>query len=98
MLIVDGFAGGGGASTGIEWATGQSPTIAIDHDPEAIAMHAINHPSTEHSQAAAAMAHHLAEGGWQLDPRTEREKIEKRCGQRAARKARMARKRRRGWA
>ena len=48
MLIGAGFAGGGGASTGIEWATGQSPTIAINHNPEAIAMHAINHPSTVH--------------------------------------------------
>jgi DNA (cytosine-5)-methyltransferase 1 len=46
MLIVDGFAGGGGASTGIEWGSGHAPTIAINHDPEAIAMHAINHPST----------------------------------------------------
>ena len=48
MLIVDGFAGGGGASTGIEWGSGFAPTIAINHDPEAIAMHAINHPSTRH--------------------------------------------------
>lgn len=48
MLIVDGFAGGGGASTGIEWGAGCSPTIAINHDPEAIAMHAINHPATRH--------------------------------------------------
>lgn len=48
MLIVDGFAGGGGASSGIELALGMSPTIAINHDPEAIAMHAINHPSTVH--------------------------------------------------
>ena len=48
MLIVDGFAGGGGASSGIELALGMSPTIAINHDPEAIAMHAINHPSTRH--------------------------------------------------
>ena len=48
MLIVDGFAGGGGASTGIEWGSGHAPTIAIDHDPEAIAMHAINHPATRH--------------------------------------------------
>jgi site-specific DNA-cytosine methylase len=48
MLIVDGFAGGGGASSGIELALGVSPSIAINHDPEAIAMHAINHPETRH--------------------------------------------------
>lgn len=47
-LIVDSFAGGGGASTGIEWALGRSPDIAVNHDPEAIAMHAANHPSTRH--------------------------------------------------
>lgn len=45
-LIVDNFAGGGGASTGIELALGRSPDIAVDHDPEAVAMHAANHPST----------------------------------------------------
>ena len=38
-LIVDNFAGGGGASTGIEMATGYSVDIAINHDPEAIRMH-----------------------------------------------------------
>lgn len=47
-LIVDNFAGGGGASTGIGWAVGRSVDIAINHDPEAIAMHAINHPDTVH--------------------------------------------------
>lgn len=47
-LIVDNFAGGGGASTGIEWALGRSPDIAINHDPEAVAMHAANHPKTLH--------------------------------------------------
>lgn len=47
-LIVDSFAGGGGASTGIEWATGRSPDIAVNHDPEAIAMHKANHPNTRH--------------------------------------------------
>lgn len=47
-IIVDGFAGGGGASLGIEWALGRSPDIAINHDPEAIAMHAANHPRTRH--------------------------------------------------
>lgn len=47
-LIVDGFAGGGGASTGIEMALGVSPDIAINHDPEAIALHMANHPYTRH--------------------------------------------------
>jgi DNA (cytosine-5)-methyltransferase 1 len=47
-LIVDNFAGGGGASLGIEWALGRSPDIAINHDAEAIALHAENHPETRH--------------------------------------------------
>lgn len=47
-LIVDNFAGGGGASTGIEMATGYSVDIAINHDPEAIRMHKVNHPDTLH--------------------------------------------------
>ncbi|WP_213993837.1 DNA cytosine methyltransferase [Sodalis sp. dw_96] len=47
-IIVDNFAGGGGASTGIEMATGRSVDIAINHDPNAIAMHMTNHPSTLH--------------------------------------------------
>lgn len=47
-LIVDNFAGGGGASTGIEIATGYSVDIAINHDPEAIRMHSVNHPDTKH--------------------------------------------------
>lgn len=47
-LIVDNFAGGGGASTGIEMATGKSVDIAINHDPEAIRMHKANHPGTRH--------------------------------------------------
>lgn len=58
-LIVDSFAGGGGASTGIEWALGRSPDIAINHSPEAIAMHALNHPSTKH----------YCEDVWKVDPR-----------------------------
>lgn len=56
-LIVDNFAGGGGASTGIELALGRPVDIAIDHDPEAIAMHAMNHPDTLH----------LCENVWQVD-------------------------------
>ena len=47
-LIVDNFAGGGGASSGIEMAIGRSVDIAINHDPDAIAMHTINHPGTLH--------------------------------------------------
>lgn len=47
-LIVDNFAGGGGASTGIELATGRSVDIAINHAPDAIAMHCANHPHTKH--------------------------------------------------
>jgi DNA (cytosine-5)-methyltransferase 1 len=47
-LIVDLFAGGGGASTGIEWALGRSPDIAVNHDPEAVALHQVNHPHTLH--------------------------------------------------
>lgn len=47
-LVVDNFAGGGGASTGIEMAIGRSVDIAINHDPNAIAMHAVNHPTTRH--------------------------------------------------
>lgn len=57
-LIVDSFAGGGGASLGIEWALGRSPDIAINHDPEAIAMHAANHPETRH----------YCESVWDIDP------------------------------
>ncbi|KVO95523.1 DNA methyltransferase [Burkholderia ubonensis] len=47
-LIVDNFAGGGGASTGIERAFGRPVDIAINHDGEALAMHAANHPETQH--------------------------------------------------
>lgn len=47
-IIVDNFAGGGGASTGIEMATGYSVYAAINHDPEAIRMHMANHPSSRH--------------------------------------------------
>jgi DNA (cytosine-5)-methyltransferase 1 len=57
-LIVDNFAGGGGASTGIEMATGYSVDIAINHDPEAIKMHKANHPNTKH----------YCENVWAVDP------------------------------
>lgn len=47
-LVVDLFAGGGGASTGIEKAIGRPVDIAINHDPEAISLHQANHPQTQH--------------------------------------------------
>ena len=47
-IIIDAFAGGGGASTGIEQATGKIIDIAINHDPDAIRMHKTNHPETLH--------------------------------------------------
>ena len=57
-MIVDSFAGGGGASTGIELATGRVVDIAINHDPDAILMHKTNHPHTTHYQANV----------WDVDP------------------------------
>lgn len=47
-LVIDHFAGGGGASTGVGLAAGRSPDIAINHCPEAIRMHEVNHPETKH--------------------------------------------------
>ena len=47
-LIIDSFAGGGGASLGIAWALGRGPDIAVNHDAAALAMHEVNHPSTRH--------------------------------------------------
>jgi len=47
-MIIDNFAGGGGASTGIELATGRAVDAAINHDPDAILMHQTNHPQTRH--------------------------------------------------
>ena len=47
-LVIDSFAGGGGALLGIAWATGKAPDIALNHDPIALAMHAKNHPDTVH--------------------------------------------------
>ena len=57
-IIVDNFAGGGGASTGIELAAGRPVTIAINHNPAAILLHKTNHPYTEHLQASV----------WDVDP------------------------------
>ncbi len=47
-LVVDLFAGGGGASTGIELAIGRPVDVAINHDPEAVSLHEANHPQTKH--------------------------------------------------
>lgn len=58
-LVIDNFAGGGGASTGIERAIGRPVDIAINHDPQAIAMHQANHPQTLH----------LCESVWDVNPR-----------------------------
>jgi DNA (cytosine-5)-methyltransferase 1 len=58
-LIIDNFAGGGGASTGIELATGKPVDIAINHDKSAIAMHKANHPYTRH----------FCESVWEVDLR-----------------------------
>lgn len=58
-LIIDSFAGGGGASFGIELALGRGPDIAINHDAEAIALHQANHPETAHYR----------EDVWKGDPR-----------------------------
>ena len=57
-LVIDSFAGGGGASTGIAAAIGRDPDYAINHDAEALAMHAVNHPGTQH----------LSKNIWQVDP------------------------------
>lgn len=58
-MVVDSFAGGGGASFGIEQALGRGPDVAVNHDAEAIAMHAANHPETKH----------YTESVWEVDPR-----------------------------
>lgn len=57
-IFVDNFAGGGGASTGIEIAIGRNVDIAINHDPDAIAMHKANHPNSKH----------YCEDVWEVDP------------------------------
>jgi DNA (cytosine-5)-methyltransferase 1 len=58
-LVVDLFAGGGGASTGIEAAIGRHVDIAVNHDPEAVSLHQANHPQTEHHVSNV----------WEVDPR-----------------------------
>lgn len=57
-VVADNFAGGGGASLGIELALGRSPDLAVNHDAEAIAMHVANHPTTRHYR----------ESVWEVDP------------------------------
>lgn len=57
-LVVDNFAGGGGASTGMELGLNRHVDIAINHDPEAIDMHRMNHPETKH----------YCESVWDVDP------------------------------
>lgn len=57
-MLIDNFAGGGGASTGIELATGRIVNIAVNHDRAAIEMHERNHPYTKH----------FCEDVWQIDP------------------------------
>lgn len=58
-MIIDLFAGGGGASLGIQWATGRAPDLAVNHDHHAIQMHAANHPETHHEEASV----------WEVRPR-----------------------------
>lgn len=60
-IVVDLFAGGGGASTGLEQALGRPVDIAINHNPWAVSMHAANHPLTTH----------LCQDVWEADPRIE---------------------------
>lgn len=57
-LIIDNFAGGGGASTGIEAALGRPVDVAINHDAQAVAMHRVNHPDTLH----------YCQSVWRADP------------------------------
>lgn len=58
-LIIDNFAGGGGASTGLELALGRDVDIAINHDEIALSMHTINHPHTRH----------FCESVWDINPK-----------------------------
>lgn len=66
--IIDAFAGGGGASLGIEWATGRSPDVAINHDAQALAMHEANHPRCKHVREDVWLAdlRTLSRGGVRL--------------------------------
>lgn len=74
-LIIDNFAGGGGASTGIEAALGREVDVAINHDPEAVAMHEANHPGTRH----------YCQSIWSVDPLDAvRDALERHHGDEAA--------------
>ena len=67
-LIVDLFAGGGGASEAILAATGRHPDIALNHDREAVALHTANHPTTRHYCCDIAEADPIAVcGGRRVD-------------------------------
>lgn len=57
-MIVDNFAGGGGASLGIEMATGRAVDLSINHSHSALTMHEFNHPSSKH----------LCDNVWRVDP------------------------------
>ena len=57
-IIVDLFAGGGGASLGIWQALGRHPDVAVNHSPDAVAVHTRNHPGT----------HHYCESVWRVRP------------------------------
>lgn len=59
-LIIDSFSGGGGASVGIKAAFGRTVDHAIDHNPEAIAFHQLNHPHTRHH----------CDSVWNINPQT----------------------------
>ncbi|HIE1098289.1 DNA cytosine methyltransferase [Stenotrophomonas maltophilia] len=60
-IVVDLFAGGGGASEGLKQALGIDPALAYNHDELAIGMHAANHPLTQHHR----------EDIWHADPRMD---------------------------
>jgi DNA (cytosine-5)-methyltransferase 1 len=64
-LVIDNFAGGGGASTGIEMALGRPVDIAINHAPDAVATHTTNHPHNCH----------FCESVWEVNPRATFERF-----------------------
>lgn len=76
-LIVDNFAGGGGASTGIEEALRRAVDMALNHDDDAIRMHEANHPGTMH----------IKNNVWQIDPeQVVRDLYRKACNDNPARR------------
>ncbi len=64
-LIVDLFAGGGGASLGMEMALGRAVDVAVNHNPEAVAIHELNHPGTRHFVQNICQIHPLDATGAQ---------------------------------